>query len=62
MNAESVLLKVATNDQIKAVADSFGYTFNDDDCVELRETCAPWNRETETVVDAVSDFLDAFER
>lgn len=62
MTAKSILLKNATNDQIKAVADKLGYTFNDDDCVELRETCAPWNRDTETVIDAVNDYLDAFER
>ena len=56
-----VKLTDATNADIKAVAGFFGYEFVDEDCDELRTTQAAWNRE-EPLIDAVNDFLDAFER
>ena len=62
MIEDSILLKDATMEQIKGVANKLGYNFNDEDCADLRKTCAPWNRETETLLEAVNDYLDAFER
>ena len=54
-----MLLKTATNEDIKAFADNLGYTFTDEDCQELRETQVFTD---ETVEQAVNDYLDAYER
>lgn len=52
----------ASDTDIKDLAASLGYDFSDDDCADLRRTQAPYNSETETLWEAVNDYLDAFER
>lgn len=54
-----MLLKTATNEDIKTFTDNLGYTFTDEDCQEIRETQV---FPDETVEQAVNDFLDAYER
>ena len=52
----------ASDAEIKTLAARLGYEFNDLDCAVLRKTQALWNWKTETLWDAVNDYLDAFER
>ena len=52
----------ASDAEIKTLAARLGYDFSDDDCADLRKTQALWNIKTETLWDAVNDYLDAFER
>lgn len=59
-NFEGVRLMDATNKQIQDYAARLGYEFTDEDCDELKNTRAPWN-DTETVGEAVDDFIRAFE-
>jgi hypothetical protein len=48
----------ATNEQIKAHTQAQGYTFTDDDCEHLRAE----SFEGETLSEAVTDYLNAYER
>lgn len=58
-----MLLQDATNEQIKAAAWSLGLTFTDEDCEELRKPPAYLvaQDETETLEDALADFIAAYE-
>lgn len=58
-----MLLMTATNEQIKTIAAKLGLTFTDEDCDELRKQPAYLTTpdETETVEDALADFIAAYE-
>ena len=52
-----------TNKEIKDYADSLGYDFSNEDCMEIRRPVAPFhNPGKETLEEAVNDFLNAYER
>jgi hypothetical protein len=59
----SKLLMDCTNKEIKDYADSLGYDFSNEDCIEIRRAVAPFhNPGEETLEEAVNDFLNAYER
>jgi hypothetical protein len=51
-------LEDATNEEVKAEALKRGYTFTDEDCQELRAD----SFEGETLNEALTDYLNAYER
>lgn len=52
------MLLLCTDSEVQEYTESIGYTFTAEDCEALREE-SHWS---EMMVDAVSDYLDAYER
>jgi hypothetical protein len=64
MKLRNKLLCDATNDEIRLFAASFrgGYEFSDEDCEELRNPdCLFRPSSSETIKEAVDDFIRAYE-
>ena len=55
---KAMYLEDATNEEVKAEALKRGYIFTDEDCQELRDD----SFEGETLNEALTDYLTAYER
>lgn len=62
MNLGRKLLSNCTDSEIMAYSAALGYTMNAQDCEELRAPPFPWLNNSETLAQAVNDFLNSYER